>query len=1531
MTNITSTTLVQYLDDDQEEILQSAESIAESLPASAAQSSRRRGQSLSRLLPKRSRGRSLQPRRASKTASSGGKSNSNRRSPSPNQLYCNGLPRSEAIPSSTSLATINNHPVDGNEEQKAATSDDDIIIYQVSSTPNNISTKKLALETHLQRTTTPTTATSTNPQSQTINQTMQSSYKSLQTTEEEQSKYSILSAETYSSHKKKVLLDNECSVMKVIPEKDKSKKKKSVWMTMKNGFKKKKNKDGNKKSKMGSQPSTDDISKDYSSSPSRLTTADESNRSGNTNLTSPSLSGSINDSLRGDSQYNNGEGIQYNKHEEQEEDDSDVPWFPTMSMLLQTGQLDCIESDSDEDNYDKSSNLDNSSSREVTPERSGGSVVHEEENGNELLVTACNASQRSMEYQTQQQQKQQLVVVSGHEFENSDVRLFKRNSSYEVENVVIDNDIKAIAENEDRTADPDEFMMDSFCNRVATSYMTKRSLDGTDIIHCCDMESKADESTLSKEDTVYSTSVTQQQQNTTTRSNSRRKSRGKSRDMIRSLSASITRRGRSRGRVKKNEHNQMIRRRENGITIHENQVHESNEEPTSSSLSEQDKKKSTGSITASLSTADSNNNPTTAVKVSASRRGRSRSLFRNILPTRSSRGRGVSLDTRVHTQQVNETYGCQMIVTKKRDAQSLPRRSSTTNKPIIPKVSSLDCSNASSLAELSVLSSGLEERKAPKRKKCLVCRQKIPRGEGIQYMNNFYFCSNDCFQCSLCHKQLVENDDTTQIISNARGSIVQCDVCAKAIMGYPTSLIPQEARANDGADTQVSTLNEYSVQVDESQAEEDTVAVPRLSALTRETTAEALAKAAKRIAEKVSIKMSLSSDGDDDDDQQLSTLYFTQNEDEKHQSKRSLRANHSDKSNMEGEDSSADPCSKIKYELDADVFGNPNYDGYECSINDMFDEHEPTGPARVTTLRLPKLQMQRDEIDGTISQQLSIELCWVDDDEDEVGPYRPSTGTPTPWNQDIMVQKDHAGDFIQPQRCGYAKLSIEQFQSEGITKKETVMKVLRQTWEYKEENVIYTFTFAVPFKVMYISWDICDGDELDFTQSMFEVSIRYDVPEDTEPEATIDPSVSIIESDCAAIPLKSSPISGDATKMTTEKDDDVNTLDDHSMPNAVYVRTVSGDDTLLSSTAGRSSQLILPRKNRGSIDPDRDENDTLSELLSVASCMNSSIALPSITYVKVEKKKHDEEVGLSLIEKNGATIVAEVSRSGLFANSKLKEGSELLAINGHCVRGPRSVMRITKDLVGKVVIMLTDSPSPPGCRFVVKRHNYTGFGTASKLAEDITLESVNSLVRVKGIKEDGVFQGSPICKGDICLSVDGVPTVNEGVAARALGRSNSMVALLIFSLSDFWKGMVEFSIDEKYNRWWKKDNLCKLLWGNEDCAPITLKFDESTGLCSASGNEEKDVDLRYINITAERIMKLLTNSIQEYQATSINKKRRDSSRSLSVSPSGKMKNRSDVYRRALIKLDEMREAGMSQEEYEAGRQALAQVAISNAS
>ena len=92
-------------------------------------------------------------------------------------------------------------------------------------------------------------------------------------------------------------------------------------------------------------------------------------------------------------------------------------------------------------------------------------------------------------------------------------------------------------------------------------------------------------------------------------------------------------------------------------------------------------------------------------------------------------------------------------------------------------------------------------------------------------------------------------------------------------------------------------------------------------------------------------------------------------------------------------------------------------------------------------------------------------------------------------------------------------------------------------------------------------------------------------------------------------------------------------------------------------------------------------------------------------------------------------------------------------------------------------------------------------------------------------------------------------------------------------------------------------------------------------------NEEHGVDLKCMNTIIDRVMKLLIESINAYRARP-NKREQSSCRSLSVSASGKINNRSDVYRRALIKLDEMRDNGkLSANDYEAGKQALAQVAI----
>ena len=78
--------------------------------------------------------------------------------------------------------------------------------------------------------------------------------------------------------------------------------------------------------------------------------------------------------------------------------------------------------------------------------------------------------------------------------------------------------------------------------------------------------------------------------------------------------------------------------------------------------------------------------------------------------------------------------------------------------------------------------------------------------------------------------------------------------------------------------------------------------------------------------------------------------------------------------------------------------------------------------------------------------------------------------------------------------------------------------------------------------------------------------------------------------------------------------------------------------------------------------------------------------------------------------------------------------------------------------------------------------------------------------------------------------MDRVPALSADVVARALRRSQSTVAMLVFSMTGLWKNVVEFIIDKKCDRWWKQDSACTLLWGDGDRAPITLSFYERTGL-----------------------------------------------------------------------------------------------------
>ena len=121
--------------------------------------------------------------------------------------------------------------------------------------------------------------------------------------------------------------------------------------------------------------------------------------------------------------------------------------------------------------------------------------------------------------------------------------------------------------------------------------------------------------------------------------------------------------------------------------------------------------------------------------------------------------------------------------------------------------------------------------------------------------------------------------------------------------------------------------------------------------------------------------------------------------------------------------------------------------------------------------------------------------------------------------------------------------------------------------------------------------------------------------------------------------------------------------------------------------------------------------------------------------------------------------------------------------------------------------------------------------------QDITFQTIDGLIGVRDVAADGLFSESPISEGGVCLSLDGVPDLSADVVARALRRSQSTVVTLVFSLTSLWMNVGDFIIDEKFDRWWKRDSACTLLRRDGDRAPITLSFDERTRLFEARGNE----------------------------------------------------------------------------------------------
>ena len=798
----------------------------------------------------------------------------------------------------------------------------------------------------------------------------------------------------------------------------------------------------------------------------------------------------------------------------------------------------------------------------------------------------------------------------------------------------------------------------------------------------------------------------------------------------------------------------------------------------------------------------------------------------------------------------------------------------------------------------------------------------------------FHFCV-DCFRCAGCRRALGELDaeDPTlsgaQVISNARGSIVQCGACVMQLGRARTddsSPISSPAVASSvPTKGEVSTVNYCAlcksgftgykgevqcIGVNKFHSEclrrekglvssigsrslgsdgiSDVVGhiTPPSSIVGDEL---APAGAAQNVSEKAIVRITLVDNDGVNESNHLSNVFFVwpNKEDDLAEIEASEQDMKMEKF-LRNNGQEVDLSVQVKYQLDM-----------------LKHQHNQF-------LTLPHLE---SDVDGRITDKFQISLHF--------------SGVDT--NLSAAV----------PQPSGPALLSIEPFPRE----KDSAKKVLRATWSYECDGIQHEFRFIAPFNSPYgVAWEIFEGDELDFTSCKLECFIdkmynadmsdrssSKSTPRQRHRKSSRTSSGSACDWELRADELLDEMEDDKkvkAPKRASSKEEDSNPIDtswkslDKSGKGSLDKSTKSIDtSTRTSESYSDGGMLILHRKSRH-VDPDREENDHFSELLSVASSSEAhSITLPTIVHIAVDKKS-DDEIGLSLIEKNGSTVVSEVSKSGLF-QSKLAEGCEILSVNGHKVRSPRSFIRMMKDVRGQIFIMASSSPSPPGAKFIVVEKSTRGY---EEEEQDISFQKVNGVLRVQSIKETGVFEGADIGEGDLCLSIDGVPAISESVAMRALTRAHGNVALLVFPMANFWKSVVELTIDDKYDRWWKSRSECVLFLDSDSSHPVNLLFDEETGLCTIQDNAGGDVNVKTMNTIISRVMKVLKESIQSYITAP--KKKRDTSRSLSVSPSGKLQNRSDVYKRALVKLDEMRESGrLSDADYASAKRALTEVAI----
>lgn len=352
-----------------------------------------------------------------------------------------------------------------------------------------------------------------------------------------------------------------------------------------------------------------------------------------------------------------------------------------------------------------------------------------------------------------------------------------------------------------------------------------------------------------------------------------------------------------------------------------------------------------------------------------------------------------------------------------------------------------------------------------KKVKCIVCRQRLSRGHCIEHMG-LYFCAGldgpSCFQCAKCRCSLdhLTSEDArvnnAQVITNSRGSVVQCGQCSTASFTEPKqkkvcAICYRDFSSYNG---EIQVLGEQTYH--SACLKRKSMKLTGQSAdLHLETTDEPTpGDSAQCLPQKCCVKLSIQ-DGSMRKREYLAAIFFEWEDKQNDMAK--IRENeHSTKMEkflMNDNSSPVDLSLEIAYSLDPFAFGNPNYSGHLSSALGASHKYSP----RKTSVTFP-VNIEIDD-GGKICTDFVAELQWI--------------GLQNPANLEHVS----------------SELTIQPYPYEDSS---TVRKCMNQLWRHKYRGIIHEFQFSVPFKSQSLTMEMNEADELDLTNSRFDVYLDID-------------------------------------------------------------------------------------------------------------------------------------------------------------------------------------------------------------------------------------------------------------------------------------------------------------------------------------------------------------------------------------------------------------------------------------------------------